>query len=55
MSEEPDALTVRSGDVTLSGEQRGEGIPVVLLHGLTRDAPLRGDGLACARALRVTA
>ena len=34
-SEEPDPLTVRAGDVTLSGEQRGEGIPVVLLHGLS--------------------
>ncbi len=28
-------ITVRSGDVTLAGEEAGEGAPVVLLHGLT--------------------
>ncbi len=28
-------FTVRSGDVTLAGEEAGEGAPVVLLHGLT--------------------
>lgn len=34
----PDAatpLTIESGGVTLSGEQAGEGTPIVLLHGLT--------------------
>ena len=28
-------LSVESGGVTLAGEEAGEGIPVVLLHGLT--------------------
>src|SRR5690242_8908402 len=28
-------LTVDAGGVTLAGEEAGEGIPVVLLHGLT--------------------
>jgi hypothetical protein len=29
------ALTIESGGVTLSGELIGEGLPIVLLHGLT--------------------
>ena len=28
-------LSIESGGVTLAGEEAGEGIPVVLLHGLT--------------------
>jgi pimeloyl-ACP methyl ester carboxylesterase len=35
MPHQPDALTIRSGGVSLSGEQSGEGVPVVLLHGLS--------------------
>lgn len=36
MPESPRALTVKSTDgVTLSGEESGEGLPVLLLHGLT--------------------
>ena len=30
-----DELSIESGGVTLAGEEAGEGIPVVLLHGLT--------------------
>ncbi len=33
--EQPQPLSVPSGEVLLSGEQRGEGPPVVLLHGLS--------------------
>jgi pimeloyl-ACP methyl ester carboxylesterase len=32
---EPSPLSVQSAGVTLSGEQSGEGIPIVLLHGLS--------------------
>src|SRR5712692_7954954 len=32
---DPADLTIASDGVSLAGEQRGEGIPVVLLHGLT--------------------
>jgi pimeloyl-ACP methyl ester carboxylesterase len=32
---EPSPFEVRSGEVTLSGEEAGEGPPVILLHGLT--------------------
>jgi pimeloyl-ACP methyl ester carboxylesterase len=35
MPHQPDALTVRSGGVALSGEQSGEGSAIVLLHGLS--------------------
>jgi pimeloyl-ACP methyl ester carboxylesterase len=35
MPHEPQPLTVRSGSVTLSGEQSGEGSAIVLLHGLS--------------------
>lgn len=35
MPYQPDALTVRSGGVALSGEQSGEGSAIVLLHGLS--------------------
>lgn len=35
MSGEASQLRIASGGVTLSGEQAGEGTPVVLLHGLT--------------------
>jgi pimeloyl-ACP methyl ester carboxylesterase len=35
VSDEPDALNVAAGAVTLSGERAGEGAAIVLLHGLT--------------------
>ncbi|HWX52859.1 MAG TPA: alpha/beta hydrolase, partial [Solirubrobacteraceae bacterium] len=35
MPEEPIPFTAERAGVRLSGEQRGEGVPVVLLHGLT--------------------
>lgn len=35
MAEEPQQLSVQSGGVLLSGEERGEGPAVVLLHGLS--------------------
>ena len=35
MPDESRALSVRSGGVTLSGEQAGEGGEIVLLHGLS--------------------
>jgi pimeloyl-ACP methyl ester carboxylesterase len=35
MSDAAEQLAIDSGGVTLSGERAGEGIPVVLLHGLT--------------------
>jgi pimeloyl-ACP methyl ester carboxylesterase len=35
VSDAPEQLTIEAGGVTLSGERAGEGIPVVLLHGLT--------------------
>ncbi|MEA2404178.1 MAG: hypothetical protein QOE08_825, partial [Thermoleophilaceae bacterium] len=34
-SSEPTAIVVEHGGVTLSGEELGDGPPVVLLHGLT--------------------
>jgi pimeloyl-ACP methyl ester carboxylesterase len=35
VSDAAEQLTIDAGGVTLSGERAGEGIPVVLLHGLT--------------------
>ncbi len=32
---QPEQLNIQTGGVTLSGERAGEGVPIVLLHGLT--------------------